>query len=1111
MPEECFLPGEKDERLYEVLLHYLESADRGQTPDAREFVSQHPEFARDLQEFLETRDRLEGIAAPLRWVAQAIDAATPAIDDTPGRSDSGSAETCTLRTTRPKSFGEYDICEEVGRGGTCVVYKARHRTYNRLVALKTVRTSRLSDEDAVRRFRNEAETVAALDHPNIVPIYEIAEEDGQLYFSMKLLDGSLKTRLDEFKNNPQAAARLLVTVARAVEYAHRRGVLHRDLKPSNVLLDAEGRPHVADFGLAKWLGNENDLTQTGALLGTPSYMAPEQASPRPRPRPGTEPGPGRGSYDGVTTSADIYGLGSVLYALLTGRPPFSAGSMLLTLEQVRRDQPPQPRSLNPRIDRDLETVCLKCLEKDPSHRYGSAAELADDLERWLNKEPVKARRASVGRRVWLLCRRHPAWAILSGTVAVCVPAVIATLVAAVIGVSRERDRALALEERAESHEKEVTRQLYAADMALAHRNWLHGDVNGLKHLLDNWRPHSASADLRDTAWRLLDPLQRPDPVYPPKLDRVHSRDVYQIAVSPDGRTIASAGRDGVVCVQRPGSPLQILKGHRGEVNWVSFDSRGQWLATASDDGTARVWDPVTGLELLKLPGHFGEVVAAEFTPEADTLITAGKDGKLRQWHMLSGHAGQRIDVSDDRIAALAICPGGQYAATACKDGFVRVFDLGTGALHFKRRLASEAQCIAYSPDGLSLATGDVGGHLWLLSSRDGTPLRMFTCDNGCGIEGVAFSPDGKTLASCGVHGRVRLWDAARSELRCNLDCEDQRFWCATFSRDSSQLFCGASDGCIRSWKLADAYAAHFLPSSPGRVSSSVTFSPDGKELALATVDGEITFRDPQTCKERRDSKRITLQAKGHCRIRYEPAGRVLAASAPDGSLERWSLDGSMPPRVLSRLGPGHRMLSCRSSGTEWAVSDASGRPQRWYVDSGQITPLDFDEPCASAEWSPDGTILAVSLRGRVCLLRDGTEMFKEFRFQRSGWASPTVAFSPDGATVAAVDFCGMIRLWPVRDGKQGQPLESRQSAVHAVAFSPDGKILADGGADGTVKIWDVSSRRELFALTSRCGGAIIEVAFAPDGSCLAALCDNHDGTRDVAIWPASPIAASEPK
>jgi len=294
-------------------------------------------------------------------------------------------------------FGDYELLGEIARGGMGVVYKARQVSLKRNVALKMILAGQLASADEVQRFHREAEAAANLDQPNIVPIYEIGAHEGQHYFSMKLIDGmSLAQRIASFVRDPKSAATLLAKVARAVHYAHQHGIHHRDLKPGNIVLDAHDEPYVTDFGLARHVDGRGAQTRTGMILGTPSYMAPEQAR----------------SEKSLTAAADVYGLGAILYELLTGRPPFRAETELDTILQVLDRDPPRPRTLNPRIDVDLETICLKCLEKEPRNRYRSALALAEDLERWRDGRTIQARPSGPAKRVFKWAKRKPALAIL---------------------------------------------------------------------------------------------------------------------------------------------------------------------------------------------------------------------------------------------------------------------------------------------------------------------------------------------------------------------------------------------------------------------------------------------------------------------------------------------------------------------------------------------------------------------------------------------------------------------------------------------------------------------------------------------------------------------------
>jgi serine/threonine-protein kinase len=426
-----------EERVNEVIADYLMRAAReGRAPDRNEVLARHPDLADELAAFFADQDRL---ARPLRGLISGADPG-PAPEAPPAG---------------PRVVGDYELLGELGRGGMGVVYRARQVSLNRVVALKMIRAGRLASEAEVQRFRLEAEYAALLDHPNVVPVYEVGEHEGLPYFSMKLIEGtSLDACLDRFRDRPADAVRLLLAVAGAVAHAHRHGVLHRDLKPANVLLDAEGRPRVTDFGLAKRLAGADlaVLTRSGAIVGTPGFMAPEQAGGA-----------------AVTTAADVYGLGGVLYALLTGEAPAAGASPFETLARVLEGEPRPPRSLNPRVDRDLETVVLTCLHRDPGRRYPSADALAEDLRRHRDGRPILARRTPWWERAWKWARRRPTGAALVVTAVLAVAAAAAAVGLYVRVLGQQRDFAVRQEGEARAHEQAANelREKYRAQFRLA--------------------------------------------------------------------------------------------------------------------------------------------------------------------------------------------------------------------------------------------------------------------------------------------------------------------------------------------------------------------------------------------------------------------------------------------------------------------------------------------------------------------------------------------------------------------------------------------------------------------------------------------------------------------
>jgi len=460
-------------------------------------------------------------------------------------------------------FGDYELLEEIARGGMGVVYRARQISLNRTVALKMILSGQFASKQEVLRFRAEAEAAANLRHPNIVAIHETGEQEGRHYFSMEFVQGrNLSEIAAEGPLPARRAAQYARIVAEAIHYAHEQGVLHRDLKPSNVLIDENDQPRITDFGLAKRARGDFGLTVTGQLLGSPNFMPPEQTS---------------GKSGKVGPASDVYGLGAIVYHLLTGRPPFQAETIEDVLRQLHEAEPVAPRLLNPSIPRDLETIYLNCLEKDPAKRYESARDLADELGRFLRDEPIQARPVSAPEKIWRWCRRKPVVASL----------IILLHVVGAVGLAG----ILWQWRLVESKKEELETNLYFNQVALAHRESTAepSNVKEAEKLLDECLPR-----FRNWEWHYLkrrrysEPLVLPDP---------ESKGVHCVSFSSDGRYLASGGAGGKVRIwELAGAKVvQTILGHTGFVASVAFSlGNPAWVASAGSDRQLVLWNWGTG-------------------------------------------------------------------------------------------------------------------------------------------------------------------------------------------------------------------------------------------------------------------------------------------------------------------------------------------------------------------------------------------------------------------------------------------------------------------------------------------------------------------------------------
>ena len=948
---------------------------------------------------------------------------------------------------RAECFGDYELIEEISRGAMGVVYRARQISLNRPVALKMILDGALTSPAAITRFQIEAEAAAQLNHSHIVPIYETGVLRGRHFFSMKLLEGgNLKEHLAGYvlpagisaadaRKRQRKIAQLLATIADAVHHAHQRGILHRDLKPANILLDAERNPYVADFGIAKLMTDESDLTCAGAHMGTPAYMAPEQAAGDAQ----------------ITMAVDVYGLGAILYHLLTGRPPFEgAGAVETMLQAVGKEATP-PKKINPLVHRELSIICMKCLEKDPAHRYPSAQALSQDLKCWLNGEVISASPATRMEHLYRWCRRNPALTGLIVTVIVLLVAIATISTTAAFRIDRERQAAV--QAHAESTEK-----LWANYLTQARAQYWSGKpgrrFDGLA-AISNAVAIRPSFDLRNAAIACLSADDIREVPGAPETDRRDERLLIDTARS----RYAIGEPDGAIHIRRLDNHEELLRlpAMGTGVLWLgSFSADGKYLSVTYQNEEFGVWDLASQVPAVQLTN----ISYANVSPDFSMIAYANSDRELFVAPIRDVLSKEKTPLSVLPIDKGSIFwgPGnGRLAVTYGTN--IWVFDAKRACLERHFELANWIFDFRWHPDGTRFAIATGAQTAEMFDTRTGARLMTFAGHQGA-VTGVDFNQTGTILASDSWDGKLHLWDVATGKEMANIPTGCERI---DFFPDGRHLAVyGDSQSYVGCFELGLNEVTSCLPDSwpvsRRQGDQSLLFSRSGEWLATSE-DNTLTLRNPLTLAPLTSLTNMPTASIEECGpelFSWGPIGLFLISLSHEAGVIKMHGPELFRPKIPASLRP-------VVPGDLWKPFAAGDDPDKSTVSvDGKTLALTYDEHCYIFNMAKHElqAITGRQTQMKCCAVDPGGKWIAtsgwnvtnaviwdaatgaELRQLPTGF-SPTVLASPDGRLLfsgTGQEYCAWRTSdWTVayritRPGRDGLPGE--------MAISGNGKIAA---------------------------------------------------------------------
>jgi WD40 repeat protein/serine/threonine protein kinase len=1034
----------------------------------------------------------------------------------------------------PEFIGHYRILENLGEGGMGVVYKAEQREpVRRIVALKVIKLG-MDTKEVVARFEAERQALALMNHPNVAKVFEAGMTDtGRPFFAMEHVPGvSLTQYCDKTKLTTRERLELFIPICQAVQHAHQKGIIHRDLKPSNLLVtlfDGKPVPKVIDFGIAKatnqQLTQQTLYTQTGALIGTPEYMSPEQAQT---------------SGLDVDTRTDVYSLGVIMYELLTGALPFDHETLHKAgpdgmAKMIREEEPDKPstklavlhktptpkpnapsadelarlrrsdwRTLQRELRGDLDWIVLKAMEKDRTRRYETASALAADIERYLKDEPISAGPPSTFYKMVKFARRNRGWFTAVSAVAI---ALIVGFTVAVTGFIRasaantdlkakiiearaarddaNRQRKDAQDQRVEADRQRVNAQLALADGTLAQADAL--DLAG--------RWSDAGARYSD-AYAAYQRLGRPTlgaelglwehyfGAPSPLLTFGNGGGVYHsIAVSRDGRLAITGNDDHSVKLWdiQTGTELRSFAGHGGAVLCVALSPDGRKALSAGEDKTLRQWDCQTGEAIRVFPPQGGAISCLAFSPDQASAITGGEDPAapgLKLWNLDTGQVIRTYGTARQSNLCVAFSLDGTLALSGGADKTVKLWNVKTGEqLRTFAGHTSWVASVVFSPDGTKALSGSDDQTVRLWDVQSGNEIRAFR-GHTRRVSSVAFSSDGKKALSASDDMTLKLWDVNSGQEIRTLHGHTGQVLAAAFLGDGQMALSGGNDKSLELWDLGPGLELRSL-TGHSTYGSCLAFSSDGRLALSGSYDNTVKLWDVATGLELRT---FTGHSGAVMSVAFSPDNHIAVSGAADQSIELWDIQTGSEIRPLSAHTGAIQSVAFSPDGRTIVSGSADQTMKLWDVRTGNElrTFVGKGGVITSVAFSPDGRTILCGCEDKTLKLYDAHTGDLIRTFAGHSGRVLGVAFAPDGVHAVSASDDRTLKLWDLRDGTVLRTLAGHAAPVLSVVFSADGNTILSGSEDRTLKLWDTQTGSLLRSLGGE-GGAILGLAASPDG------------------------------